>query len=273
MTARYSIVQYVPDPIADERINFGVIAYDAEGTHASFLTSWSRVDHFGREDTRFLREFARQVQDAIRGVGAPFTVEELERMVGGWVNSIQFTPPRASLKAAPALLEEAFARFLVNPQRNRRLTRDRRAAVSLATRGVRGALESHLSHADAAQLMHTQHVLQGALDRHHFDVVVANGVPYFAVHALSFEVPAGRWVDATAWQIDDVRQQMRDLPIGIVALPPREDADPEEYPANLEAYTRAQRVFHGLGATVLVEDTLARWAGPYAARVAGELRA
>ncbi|MBD2294685.1 DUF3037 domain-containing protein [Anabaena sphaerica FACHB-251] len=28
MASKYSVIQYVPDPIADQRINIGVIAFD-----------------------------------------------------------------------------------------------------------------------------------------------------------------------------------------------------------------------------------------------------
>ena len=60
MTSHYSIVQYVPDPIADERINVGVIATGENGTvRVRFLGHWQRVHQFGRGDVSFLQEFAR----------------------------------------------------------------------------------------------------------------------------------------------------------------------------------------------------------------------
>jgi Protein of unknown function (DUF3037) len=36
MASKYSVIQYVPDPIADERINIGVIAFDNQNIRTLF---------------------------------------------------------------------------------------------------------------------------------------------------------------------------------------------------------------------------------------------
>ena len=58
MPSRYSIIQYVPNPIADERINIGVLAFDENLVKVSFLKNWQRVKDFGGENIDFLQDFA-----------------------------------------------------------------------------------------------------------------------------------------------------------------------------------------------------------------------
>ena len=62
MPSNYAIVQYRPDPASDERLNIGVIAWDADGAHAVFVDTWERVRSFGGCDIGFLREFAQSMQ-------------------------------------------------------------------------------------------------------------------------------------------------------------------------------------------------------------------
>jgi hypothetical protein len=283
MVSRYTVIQYVPDPIADERINIGVVAIGETAIHVRFLGQWGRVQQFGQEDITFLRDFARRFQEAIRAMRVlpgldpviALTTEQLERMMVGWMNSIQFTSPRASLKSAGALLEEVVQRFLVEPQRRKRGYRDRQTAVAVTTRQIRLALTSQVDNADTVeQLLKRRHALEGSLDRHVYDVVVGNGVAYFAAQALSFELPdlsiLKKTLDATAWAVDDVKGQNPDFPIAVMALPPQ--PGPESYPRALEFYERARKVYEGLGAKVLTEDQLEAWALPLAGRVSHDLK-
>lgn len=63
MVSYYSIIQYIPDPIADERINIGVLAFDDHSVQVKFLSRWDRVSSFAPvADVSFLREFAQQMQ-------------------------------------------------------------------------------------------------------------------------------------------------------------------------------------------------------------------
>src|SRR4051794_17238730 len=101
MPARYSVIQYVPDPATDERINFGVVAFSPGEAHARFVRNWRRIGSFG-PDIAFLKEFARQVeaiaaaQVALPVDASPVEPEALEAVAGQWMNSIQITTPRAS---------------------------------------------------------------------------------------------------------------------------------------------------------------------------------
>ena len=64
MPTTYTVVQYVPDPIADERLNVGVIAVSGEHARSRFLTNWLRAERFGNASVRVLKDFARQVERA-----------------------------------------------------------------------------------------------------------------------------------------------------------------------------------------------------------------
>jgi len=123
----YTIIQYVPDPVIDERINIGVIVVDGDRLICRFVSDWRRVRAFGGEDITFLQEFARQIErDTARNSESRrtrsgssdqpgFDEHRLLQMANRWINSIQFTEPRASLLDADVLLEEVARRFLKTP--------------------------------------------------------------------------------------------------------------------------------------------------------------
>ena len=64
MAAFYSVIQFVPDPVADERINAGVVVFDGEKVRAHFIDNWGRLQRFGNKDVGFLKQFARELRDA-----------------------------------------------------------------------------------------------------------------------------------------------------------------------------------------------------------------
>ncbi len=90
---------------------------------------------------------------------------------------------------------------------------------------------------------------------HQFDLAVGNGHPIFAAQALSFQIPETRKLDkevsAAAWIVQDVKQQLPDLPIGVVVSPPRQ--------ANAR-YRDAVAAFRELNAEVVEEGALDAWA-------------
>lgn len=277
MPARYSVVQYVPDPIADERINIGVVAFTDERVAPRFLNDWSRVRKFTTtQDVTFLREFARTFAGAaspellIQGFeqGRPLDAGFIESAASDWINSIQFTTPRASLHAVEDVLAEMCARFLAEPVRHRHGARDRRQAANVAVRYIRLALDTQIGE-NAEELVRRRQFVQGNLQRHRFDAVVANGVPYFAAQALSFEVPESpaihKDIDATAWQLSDVKALDKALPLAVIALPPREGS--EQADRMRPVFEKAREVFQHLGAEVVTEDHVEMWADRMASRI------
>src|SRR6266496_1389754 len=120
MASHYTVVHYVPDPISDERINVGVLVFGDGRIRSRFLSSWRRVQQFGTGDVSFVRDFASRIEQTT-GLQPPIdepvgrealTETRLRQMIGRWVNSIQFSEPKASLLAPERLLDEMCRRFL-----------------------------------------------------------------------------------------------------------------------------------------------------------------
>ena len=90
MPAYLTVVQCVPDPVIDERINVGVIVYGEGRIRSRFISDWRRVRSFGVDDVEFLKEFAERLERAESGQetlpGAPamrrFDEAALQRIVG-----------------------------------------------------------------------------------------------------------------------------------------------------------------------------------------------
>lgn len=263
MTAQYTVVQYVPDPIADERINVGVISWDDVGIHCRFIADWRRVQAFGTGSLNFVRRFAGKLEMLTSAQlrlalehGDGFDAERLEKIVGTWENNIQFTPPRGSLKDARSLLADVVPIFL----RERALLprpaprRDRRVAAILAAKVIFDAMEKRIAD-QAERVVRKNEKLAGMIEEHKFDVVLANGKPLAAVHALSFETSEHerleRAVDAAAWLVEDVKKKHRELPVAVFALPPVDPSPP---------YERAKKLFPQLKGELVPEAKMAQWA-------------
>jgi hypothetical protein len=100
-----------------------VLAFDEQQTLVYFLRNWDRVRRFGMEDIGFLRDFAARTREAAKS-GLLFPGDEnneipkherLLRVSQSWMNSIQFTELRASLKDLDRVLKDAIKTFLIEP--------------------------------------------------------------------------------------------------------------------------------------------------------------
>lgn len=123
MASYYSIIQYVPNPIANERINIGVLIFDDKEIKVKFLKNWNRVKNFCMGDITFLRDFESQMQKAVAQdllfpgdslLDQP-RQERLQRVSESWMNSVQFTEPNFSLKPVDKLLEDSIKKYLIEP--------------------------------------------------------------------------------------------------------------------------------------------------------------
>lgn len=266
MASKYSIVQYVPNPIADERINIGVVAFDDNDVRVQFLNNWSRVQAFGREDIHFLRDFAKRMNFAAsEGLlfpgdepdGTP-KHERLKKIARGWMNSIQFTEPRGSLDNVESLLEDIAQTYLVNifyPKTKR----NRQDAARITTSIIRKALISYDDKPAIKEMFKNDFPVKGSHKEHKFDAVVANGKPYFAAHGISFEVHIPESLqDSISWMISDVKKSDPTLPIGIVALPPKQEWP--DYEKLNKMYQTTISTYRSLGAEVLEENQVQPWA-------------
>ncbi|HZD70891.1 MAG TPA: DUF3037 domain-containing protein [Actinomycetes bacterium] len=266
----YTVVQYVPDLVADERVNVGVLVFQGNLIRSHFLRSWKRVQAFGGEDVTFLRDLAQRVKEwssdelTLPGTepSPSLNEEALMRLTAEWRNAVQFTPPRGSVLAPDELLTDVASRFLREQVRQKPRFRDRPTAAKLAATKLRCALQARLGEHAKAMLKRNLRV-PGALDEHLFDVTVMNGEIRLAAQALSFEGPhtptLEREVKASAWAVDDIRNRTRELELAVVALPPR---------TRSKTYDHAAHVITELGATFVAEQEADVWANRVAELVA-----
>lgn len=118
--SHYSVIYFVPDVMADERINIGVVACSGENVRAKFLSRWGRVQSFANDrDLTFLKEFVDGVVEWTgKGLILPGDrndrpiIERLREISRGWKNSIQFTEPRGSLSDLDSCLADCVRVFL-----------------------------------------------------------------------------------------------------------------------------------------------------------------
>lgn len=258
----YTVVQYVPDLVADERVNVGVLVFQGNLIRSHFLRSWKRVQAFGGEDVTFLRDLVQRVKEwssdelTLPGTEPSLGLNEqaLMRLTAEWRNAVQFTPPRGSVLAPDQLLTDVASRFLREQVRQKPRFRDRPTAAKLAAAKLRYALQARLGEQAKAMLKRNLRI-PGALDEHLFDVTVMNGEIRLAAQALSFEGPhtpaLEREVKASAWAVDDIRNRTRELELAVVALPPR---------TRSKTYDHAAHVITELGATFVAEQETDAWA-------------
>lgn len=262
MPSYYCVVQYVPDPTSDERINIGVVTYGQNRIYSRFLRRWSRVRSFGgAKSVVFLRDLASELEDAtgaqmplqLAGAGH-IDVKQLERWNGHWLSSVQLTKPRASTLPPDALLDNIVGDFLRESPHPRKRPRGRRTAASLAAKRISAALEERVG-AEAGNLLKRNHAVPGALEPHRFDLSLENGTVYFGAQALSFETEDDAAlkdeVHLMAWAIADVRSAAPKLPLAVVALPPKRQS---------EAFTLAKTLTNGLRVELVSEEDLTEWA-------------
>jgi hypothetical protein len=269
METFYSIIQYYPDPLNEERINIGFIVYSEEFLVSRFLEKWDRVKCFGQEDISFLQEFAKRVQESnsYTAMGLPVIPERFGPKVileisKSWKNSIQITEPRLSLETPSDLIDSLNEQYLVKPKERKRSPKYQRREdiVRVAEREIKDALIHRVGPEPTVRLFRPNYSIWGDADIHHFDVGVANGTPYYVAHALSFMgrdiTHMERQYEATAFAVLDVRRRYESLPIGVVIAPPSE---------NIDAYGRALKALPKLGATVIQPSEMKDWSSNMAA--------
>ena len=264
MTSRYTVVHYVPDPIADERVNVGVIAWDERRMCVRFIKNWRWFKTFGGEDVGYLRDFIQSIEavscDQLKlpGVEEGETIdrEAIERIVGRWKNSIQFSELRGSVKAADEVVTDVAQLFLRGQPRRRLGKRTRKAAINLAQRFMFEAARERVQEREKAEdIVKKNYTLSGEIIDHSVDLAYANGRAFAAVNTFSFEIGHDKYldraIDATAWTIDDVKAKSPQLPIAVFILTPSTKS---------KIFKNARHIFTSLKADVLTEGEMSDWA-------------
>lgn len=265
MVSYYSVVQYVPDPIAGERINIGVVAFGDDTVLSRFADGWElRAKRFGKEgDTSYLREFVEQLQSADKTMFLDFWGEQrinekdIRRMSEEWRGSIQLTKPRASTETPLALLKGVADKF-IRAKSSPAPFRTRLQGTHAATWALRGAIDAIAGGKDELErLVHRNVPIEGRLDHHEADVGIKNGGVLHGTWVLSFDIgdpiKVEHDVKRTLWTVDDIRKINKDLPISVLMLLPK------HHPHG-GLMKDASRMFDGLGAEVVEEGSLLTWA-------------
>jgi hypothetical protein len=247
MASFYSVVQYVPDAVREERVNIGVVVFGAGRVRSLFVQRFGRVRQFAGKDVSFLKDVAAEAKH--------WDEKTIRHLASHWTGSVQLTAPSASLLSTDDLLHDVARRYLVEQAAAERGYRVKSDAVRLVRRRVREKLVDRLGAAGRALLKDRDYPLRGEHMAYEFDISVGNGEPLFAAQGLSFEVPSARTLDkdisATAWLVEDVKRVNKDFPIGVVVLPPAEDN---------ETFQKAKNIFQELRAEVVSEHDLSGWA-------------
>lgn len=120
----YCILQYVPYPIANERINIEVLVFNDRDIKFQALKNWKRVHNFGKENLDFLYDFVERMHEwNKKGLLFPgddklhlSRMERMRELSNSWMNSIQFTQPHPSLASIDKLLMDIVEDFLIEPK-------------------------------------------------------------------------------------------------------------------------------------------------------------
>lgn len=269
MPTRYAVFQYVPDPVAGERVNFGVVVYDEQTVLVRFVNRWQRIKSFAGKDVTFLRHFSNRVEESadpsilLTDVGKVVRLDEdlIRTMSQRWLHSIQLTEPRVGLLEPRKLLDQVSIRFLREGDVRKRDGLSRRVAARAVLTGVRAALEEEATGVNtelAKELLKPGGFLQGVLTSSRFDAVVGNGVPVLAAHGASFQSQNHRLLEAEvnsiSFGLTDVRRRYAEMPLALAVIPPRVDVSGE--------YARALEICAGLGVDVVGVEGVESWARP-----------
>jgi hypothetical protein len=249
MASYYSVLQFVPNPIAGERVNIGVVALDDDGFVACRLVDdWRRVKMLGG-DIAPVRDAAYELADT------ELSVAEVRDMADCWRNSLQLTEPRASTADPERLLEDMCSLMLVEVQTKQR-DNSKSRALRQARRSLEAAFRGGTCVAGEILSIDSRTEMSGALARHEIDLAVRGDAVRVAAQGISFARPASRRVkkdiDATAWLLEDVRGLPDPPRMAVVVVPPPG--------GNRNDYQSAHHLFEELGAAVVTQNRVSGWA-------------
>lgn len=248
MPSYYSIVQYVPDPLADERINVGVVAFDDDRVVSRHLHSWRRVQSFTGHSVDHLRSIVAEI------LGDDLSPDEVRKAIAEWDESIQFTRPRASLVDPGTLLDTVYAQAVTD-----REPQSRKNTKARVIRAGRVALERAVHQKLASSELDVESSLsvQGERGQHDADLALRNGRVLLVAKAISFDRQNLRDVErdigATAWFLDDLNNTPNP-PDRAVLVGPRPSERRSEFNTGI-------KLFQSLNAQVVREADIDSWAG------------
>lgn len=266
----YAVVQFVPDPMRDERINVGIVVVSPSDDFFSGRMATSRdLGRLRRLGVAFetgpFQDLARSFQRSARspeqlGIDGPWSYEALRQASVEWGGTLQLTPVRPVLHDQPdLLLTELYGRLVADPAPRRGRARDRRWVNRRVRERLRGALADHLPGVDPDEHIQRNVDVAGQVASHRFDFELVNGRPLQLVRTVSFEGADDQAlrneVDAIAWAIEDVHRAHDELPCAVVSIGSSALAE------------RASRACAAYGAELVREGEMDAWLATAAAHL------
>jgi hypothetical protein len=221
MASFYSILQYVRDPVKDERVNIGVFAFDQERCKFVSTDEWSHVRCVASAQS------VPVVKEAIREL-RHWKEAEVRKFASDPYGVFNITLPSASTLSPEELL--VFISKRVLPFQTNKATgyRVKSQVVSDVRKQFRDKLKDKFGPGGTALLRDRDRLIFSTKVPVNPDVAIGNGQVQSIVQALSFEEKdenkVQRDVSATGFIIRCVREANNPISgakIGVVCLPPQ----------------------------------------------------
>jgi hypothetical protein len=257
MTFYFTIIQYVPDPVANERINVGVMVFGEGKVFTRFVKNWTHIRRFGGEDISFLRDFAADWESVAQTklAGDHLNEENLLRMTREWGDSIQFTPPLPSTTNPEVLLSDMAKRVLRGGSGAPPNHRTKSQVARHVHRSMESAIAGALGQEAVTHLLATERTIWGEATYHNPDLVVRNGSPLACLFCLSFNISAQESAMATLMasvcSINDIKKKIPWVECAVIA------SISENSKGDL--IQRASRLVEGAGGAFVPEATEELW--------------
>ncbi len=261
----YAILQYVPDPVRDERLNIGVLVAGDEPRFFSARllpqTGWGRIRRLGYDQDRALlvelrRQFAAETLTGAEIPGAVsswWTAGRMREASTEWCGTLQVSRPRPVIHDQPAaLVNELFKRCVADPGAPRRRPRDRKWVNAKIRVELRAAITTKLPDASFDEYLAQKPRVEGAHEAHAFDFELRNGHSLELMRSLSFETAdtmrLRNEVDAIAFAITDLQAGNVPTPVTVVSI------------GEGRLLQTAERLYGELGANLVREAEIPTWA-------------
>ena len=254
MRAFYSVIRYVPNPVADESINVGVVAFNGDEVALRITSDWSRARQLAHRDPSLLKQTASDLATELKE--GRLKENTIRRYAETWHNQIQWSEPRPSLNGVNELVGEVAAVYL--PRAVAKVPRKlgKRRAVRIAIDELTRQLTEHfhMPRSKVRQLIKTDHPATGRLEQHELDLAIVNGALEAGAFALSFASPnrqqIKRDMDALAFGVEDVRRANRGVPLYVLGYTEG---------ANRDEVRRADALFRQLNSTFVPNSKIPAW--------------
>ena len=263
----FSVIRYVPDPVREEQINIGIIAISPDDKFGmvKFTEDFDRARRVGNENVQFLKDFAEYLKNQMPKQPSLFLsefliAENLKKIAINWQNSIQFSEPKISQLSVEQVIDRESKRFIPSPVK-REIMIPKRRIIGRAKGYLTAALKVRFKQPKMIQqILRTNEIIEGKRDVYVLPLVIKNEHPYLGASALSFDIfdihKLMEEIRATAWIIEDVKTLQKELPLAILAQPPKPDVGT----GVKEIYEKWKCIYTELGSEFIEENRIEKWA-------------